>query len=63
MVVFSKPKEGRFYNIWARHDFALIEDNGRIVRPSPVELRSLVAVRYAEVHGRNVPYRRLRVTR
>lgn len=39
-----------------RPDYAHLENDGSIVRPSIVELQARVAIRYKEVHDKRVPY-------
>jgi len=37
----------------------MLDDAGAIVKPSLTELSARIVIRYKEVHGKTVPYRRL----
>jgi hypothetical protein len=56
VVIYSRPKEKGWYQVNIRDDYARIERDGRIITPSLTELAARVAVRYAEVHDKRVPY-------
>lgn len=57
VVLLSKPYVGRtFPASQDRPDYAHLENDGSIVRPSIVELQARVAIRYMEVHDKLVPY-------
>lgn len=60
VVILGKPKEGDFFPGLLRDDYALLDDDGTIIQPSLSELQALVSIRYVEVHGRHVPFRRNR---
>ena len=56
IVLFSRPKEGQFYPVYLRPDYALVENDGHIFKPTISELQAHVVTRYAEVHDKRVPY-------
>ena len=57
IVLFSRAKEGDHFPVYLRPDYALVERDGRIIKPTISELQAQVAMRYAEVHEKVVPYR------
>lgn len=56
-MLLSKPYVSKtFPGSQDRPDYAHLENDGSIVRPSIVELQARVAIRYKEVHDKRVPY-------
>ena len=56
VVLFARMKEGSHFPVYLRPDYALVENDGRILRPTLSELQAHVMMRYAEVHDKLVPY-------
>ena len=56
VVLFSRMKEGSHFPVYLRPDYALVENDGRILKPTMSELQAQVIMRYAEVHHKLVPY-------
>lgn len=56
VVLHTKPKDGDFFGVYSRQDYARIDDNGFISEPTLTEVTARIALRYAEVHDRRVPY-------
>ena len=44
------------FPVYLRPDYALVETDGRILRPTMSELQAHVMMRYAEAHDKLVPY-------
>ncbi len=56
VVLFSRMKEGSHFPVYLRPDYALVETDGRILRPTKSELQAHMMMRYAEVHDKLVPF-------
>ncbi len=56
VVIFTKSKEGGHFPVYLRPDYAIMEDDGTITKPTVSELQAHVVMRYAEIHHKLVPY-------